>query len=249
MLVFIAPDRDRGIELERAVRQFLTWQSIQAEQDQLNLDTFQRNRVASGFKRADDTVAARIKETYSWLLVPAQDVTPGQPPGELHFEVSRIPGNGSHVEAASKRVVHEEKLITRWSPTLLRMELDRWLWKDSPDIGIKKLWEYLCTYCYLPRLKNVDVLLEAINGGVSRFDHNDFFSYAEAQDDATGRYRGLCLGDGAGSVQLNASSLLVKPEVAAKQLGADRMATTSPRNSGAIGSAAPLFVPGSPSRR
>lgn len=60
------------------------------------------------------------------------------------------------------KMIQMEQLITRWSPALLRMELDRWLWKEQQHIQIKRLWEYLSSYCYLPRLKNVDVLLDTI---------------------------------------------------------------------------------------
>ena len=37
------------------------------------------------------------------------------------------------------------------------MELDRWLWKDVLHLNVKKLWEYLCTYGYLPRLRDQEV--------------------------------------------------------------------------------------------
>jgi len=41
-------------------------------------------------------------------------------------------------------------------------ELDNLLWRDVDNISIKKLWEYLCTYCYLPRLASESVLEETI---------------------------------------------------------------------------------------
>ena len=47
------------------------------------------------------------------------------------------------------------------------MELDKLLWKERRDIQIKQLWEYLCTYCYLPRLAGYDVLEKAIRQGLA----------------------------------------------------------------------------------
>ena len=79
--------------------------------------------------------------------------------GAWQWEATRIPGDGSIPHRASRKLRDSEQLITRWSPALLRMELDRWLWKDVPHLGVKKLWEYLCTYGYLPRLQDLDVLL------------------------------------------------------------------------------------------
>ena len=67
--------------------------------------------------------------------------------------------------------------IVKWSPALLRMELDRWLWRDQDHVSVKKVWEVLCTYNYMPRLRDADVLLEAIREGLRS---RDYFAYATA---------------------------------------------------------------------
>lgn len=77
----------------------------------------------------------------------------------------------------------QEQLITKWAPALLLMELDDVLWKDKSCIQIKKLWEYLCTYCYLPRLADYSVLEDAIRMGVNS---SEYFALAAAYSD--GRY-------------------------------------------------------------
>ena len=46
----------------------------------------------------------------------------------------------------SKRLHHEEQLITELAPTRLRLELDRYLWQDRDHLELKKLWEYFATY-------------------------------------------------------------------------------------------------------
>jgi len=68
----------------------------------------------------------------------------------------------SIVSKAAKKMIQNEQVITSWAPALLQMFLDELLWKDSNDIQIKKLWEYLSTYCYLPRLASYAVLEDAI---------------------------------------------------------------------------------------
>ncbi len=96
------------------------------------------------------------------------------------------------------------------------MELDRTLWRDRDHIGTKELWSYLCSYLYLPRLRDREVLLRAVQEGTSTVVESDSFAYAEDYDEEKGRYAGLRLGGG-GSVVMDGSSLLVKPEVARRQ--------------------------------
>ena len=40
------------------------------------------------------------------------------------------------------------------------MELDNLLWQGVNQLEIKQLWEWLCTYCQLPKLASYDVLEE-----------------------------------------------------------------------------------------
>src|SRR5207248_3219744 len=166
MLVFVAPDAEAMEGLDLEVRRYLAWRSIVDEQEILNLDAHQRRQAQDSMKRADETVSLRLREAYSWLLVPAQEAG-----GAWQWEATRIPGDGSIPHRACRKLRDSEQLITRWSPALLRMELDRWLWKDVPHLGVKKLWEYLCTYGYLPRLQDQDVLLEAIAEGLRSRDY------------------------------------------------------------------------------
>lgn len=94
------------------------------------------------------------------------------------------------------------------------MELDRLLWKDQPHLNIKTLWQYLCTYLYLPRLVNETVLMRAISDGMPS---KDFFAYADRVDDK-GTYLGLKFGEGRATVNNDGFSVLVEPEVAQKQI-------------------------------
>ena len=165
-------------------------------------------------KRSNETVDLRLREAYSWLLVPVQEAG-----GAWQWEATRILGDGSIPHRASRKLRDSEQLITRWSPALLRMELDRWLWKDVPHLGVKKLWEYLCTYGYLPRLQDQDVLLEAIAAGLRS---RDYFGYAGSVS-PSGRYEGLIFGQAtlASALHLDELSVLVKPDVARAQQKAD----------------------------
>ena len=215
MLVFLAPDRERLLELEQAVRDWLAWSSIYQEREHLNLDAVQGRQVEKSMDKSDEAIAARIGETYIHLLIPTQEGT-----GPIEWTRVRLQGQESIIARAAKKLKAEGNLIPTWSPALLRRELDRWLWQDQPHLSVKQLWEYFCKYVYLPRLKDEGVLIDAIRQGVNSTAWQDFFAYASAVDQTTGRYIGLVAGQ-IPMVTLDGASVLVKPEVAAAQFAKD----------------------------
>jgi hypothetical protein len=101
--------------------------------------------------------------------------------------------------------------------------LDPYLWRDSDRIDLKKLWEYLAKYPYLPRLRDEQVLLNAVQEGVAALLWNENFAYATGWDEVRQRYLGLKAGEYITGT-LSSQSLLVKPEVAQQQIDADAAA-------------------------
>jgi hypothetical protein len=71
-LVFLAVDQTRLQDLEEAVRRYLAWESIVAEQVTLDLTPNQVKQAETQKASADGTVTARLPEAYQWLLVPVQ---------------------------------------------------------------------------------------------------------------------------------------------------------------------------------
>ncbi|MBX6764706.1 MAG: DUF499 domain-containing protein [Rubrobacteraceae bacterium] len=215
-LVFLAADARRLKDLEDRVRQLLAWSSIEAGAESLDLAPRAVRQAATKRQEAETAVEAQISEAWSWCLVPEQP----DPLGEVEWTELRAAGQDPIAVRAGKKLVSEEFLLPVLGPGRLKMELDRNLWREADHIGTRQLWEYLCTYLYLPRLKDRDVLLRAIQEGVSTIAASDVFAYAEAYDEETGRYIGLRLG-GAGSIVLDSSSVLIKPEVARRQIEAE----------------------------
>lgn len=221
MLAFVAPDRELLGALKQAVRWYLAWKSIQKDSELLNLDAAQNKETESSLQRAHETVDVRIQETYCWLLVPYIDRT--QDLKTIQFEVVRISGGDENiVEKAAKKMLQSEAVIERWAPALLRMELDNLLWRDADHIAIKTLWEYLCTYCYLPRLANVSVLEETIRQGLAS---TEYFAYAAGFDGT--RYMELRYNQPV--AEISHAGFLVKVEKAAAQIAAE---TASPGPAG-----------------
>jgi len=207
MLIFLAPDETEMDSLKEAVKQYLAWNSINDDREQLNLDAQQIRQVRTSLERAEETVELRVKEAYSWLLIPEQP----EPLGNIEIRASRISGSDNFYDRAANRLVTDGALIREWSPVILGMELDKYIWKEENDqweIKLKDLWDYLARYCYFPRLLDNDVFKQTISDGVNRIDAP--FAYAEGKDEQ-GHHIGV-LYQKMGRIYFNDESLLVHPE-------------------------------------
>jgi hypothetical protein len=210
MLVFIAPDQELISSLKHEVQRYLAWRSVKEDSQDLNLDAAQNRETDNNLKRSNETVDLRIIEAYCWLFVPYIDRDTDMK--TIVWEKTRISGGNDEIVAkAVKKLLHNEALITKWAPALLLMELDKLLWRDSNEISIKQLWDYLCTYCYLPRLVNYEVLENTILTGLNS---SEYFAIASAVVD--GRYVGLKYRQSVDTV--DKSELLVKVAIAGKQI-------------------------------
>jgi predicted AAA+ superfamily ATPase len=213
-LVFLAADKTRFQDLDEAVRRYLAWKSILEDKETLNLDPHQVRQAETQKQAADGAVAARLPETYQWLLAPEQ----GSPQAPVTWEANRLTGTEALAERASRKLRSQEAMIRGLGSTILRMHLDKVpLWPDD-HVEVNQLVEHFASYHYLPRLAGPDVLLEAIRSGLGLLTwETDTFAYAESFDEEAVRYRGLRAGEVV-NVSLDGGGLLVKPEVARKQL-------------------------------
>jgi uncharacterized protein len=218
MLVFLAPDKSRLEELRHGTREYLAWKSIEAEKETLNLDNFQSKQAETKRSQFDDVVTQRVGETFTWVLVPSQAVSAPT----ITWEETRVSGPDPLAVRVAKRLRNEEALITEYSGARLRMDLDRIpLWRGH-HVGLRQLWSDFSQYLYLPRLRDSAVLLNAVRSGVALLTWNpDSFAYASAFDEPTGRYSGLVAGQHA-AVVLDATSVIVKPDVAAGQIDGEK---------------------------
>ncbi len=93
---------------------------------------------------------------------------------------------------------------------------------------VRQLVEDFARYCYLPRLQRGDVLLNAIRDGIRLLTwERDSFAYAEGFDEGASRYRGIKAGQDA-FLTADDAGLLVKPEVARRQLDAEAASPPPP---------------------
>ena len=119
-LIFLAADRVRLQDLDEALRRYLAWQSILDGKLELNLDPHQVRQAETQHASADSAVAARLPETYQWVLAPTQK----DPRSPVKWQASRLSGSDPLAVRASKKLRADELLITSFGGTLVRKALD-----------------------------------------------------------------------------------------------------------------------------
>jgi hypothetical protein len=216
-VVFLAADKMRLQDLDEAARKFLAWESILDEKDTLDLSPHQVKQAETQKTAADGAVAARLPETYQWLLVPTQT----NPQSPVSWQIIRLSGNNGLAERASKKLRNDELLVVNFAASRLRMDLDRVPLRRGNHVGIRQLVEDFGQYLYLPRLQTTEVLLSAIRSGLALLTwEQDGFAYAEGYDESASRYRGLRAGVQVALAGEDAG-LLVRPDVARQQMDAE----------------------------
>ena len=213
-LVFLAADRVRLQDLYGAVCRYLAWESILNEREELNLDPRQTKQAEAQKASDDESVRMQLPETWQWLLVPTQNA----PDAAVEWKALSLKSAAGLAKRAYKRLVSEDMLVGALGPAILRKHMDEVpLWRGN-HVEARQLAEDFAQYIYLPRLHDVSVLLEAIGKGPGRLTWmQDAFAVAERYDEDAGRYEGLCAGEHV-AITEGSGSLLVKPEVALRQL-------------------------------
>jgi len=222
-VVYLAIDKSRLADLDEAVRRYLAWESILAEKEELDLSPHQQRQAATQRDAAHGAINARLPESYQWLLVPTQP----SPQGEIEWQALRLTGQDSLAVRASRKMKNDGLLNVIFAPALLRLELDRIpLWRGN-HVEVKQLAEDFARYIYLPRPRDASVLLDAIAEGPGQLLWmNDTFAYAEGYDEQNQRYRGLKGGQRITLHPENLTGLLVKPDVALRQIDSERPVPT-----------------------
>lgn len=245
-VVFLAADRARLDELLQAGCHFLAWESIkhdsEGDKPRLNLDSFQKRQAATQLENWNRTVDARMSETFQWLLVPVQQ----NAQSNLEWRPIRLTGQDALAVRASKKLRGESQMVPQYAATLLRGDMDKIpLWRGD-FVAVSQLVEDYARYLYLQRVKGPDVILGAIRDGLSLMMWTaESFAYADSWDEAKQRFMGL-QGGKAIFVTAESTGVLVKPEVASKQLEAERPkqepVSTGPGKTDPVG---PGVIPGS----
>ncbi len=249
MLVFVALDEDVHRGLVDAAKSYLAWKSIVDERRQLSLDEEQVRHATEARDKAQSMIVTLLSEGYRWAIVPVQEVR--QEGGKWKVGEERMkdvdiatglgPAGGSLAQRVGAALQKEEGLLLRWSPMFVKRELERWFWSQGLDhVGTRQFWdENLTRYPFFPRLRDREVLAQAIRDGATS---RDFFGYAVGYEG--GKYVGLSFGQRPPTVLFDEASVIVRKEVAERCVETPR-----PGASGGSPEPGPASGPATPARK
>ncbi|MBZ4613710.1 ATP-binding protein [Mycobacterium avium subsp. hominissuis] len=215
MLVYLAADEARLDELDSAVRDYLGWTHVLANEADLDLTQNQKNQATQRQTQADGTVNSRLLQTFTWALVPTQP-DPGAP---FAIRETKVEGQSPALaERVSRRLGNGGDLSIRQAAATIKLAIGKvpQIWKDG-HVSLGALWRLYSQYPYMPRLRDRRVLDEGIVD-MPLIWQTDAFALATGFDEAAGRYIGLWTPDDNGAAPAATDSLLlVRPDVAVKQ--------------------------------
>ena len=117
--------------------------------------------------------------------------------GPIELDAVRLDSPGDIGERVSRKMVNDGTLAERYPAVMLRHQLDTTLasrWEEG-DVSAGALWDDYAKYVYLPRLRDIDVLLAAVETGPSTVSwESEGFGVAAGIDEVLGRYLGLAVG-------------------------------------------------------
>ena len=211
-LLFLAADFDALERLKDQARTYLAWSSIvsDVENMRLNLDQIQAKQAKDQKAESDKALHRTVRDTYRWLLSPAQEVRKGRLDPKIVWDAVQVAATAPSLIAEVERLaVDNERLVTAWSPIHLKTILETWYFKDGvTEVGALKVWQDCCHYLYLPRLQSSLVYGEAVRIGA---ETEDFFGYASGKEGDA--YLGLVFGRSS-LTTVDADALLIRREQA-----------------------------------
>ena len=228
MLVFLAAEHRQLENLTSAMRAALAWAEIVQQIDRLNMTQSDSALAKAKLVEANETLKTRLKEAWCYLIYPVQESAHA----DVEWVSSKIPAQDGLLARASKKLVTDEGMLTDLGPSRLDRELQKYVWKDNSHLLLRDLWEYLNRYTYLPRVKNRDVLVRAVQAAVTSMLPGPF-AYAEKAE-AAGGYSGLLIDNVASPlVVIDSDSVIVRPEMAEAQRASADPSPSQPGNTSA----------------
>ena len=156
-----------------------------------------------------------------WVVFPVQD-DPREP---LALSASKITGSGPIATAITEKLRREEALIPLLDASYLNDVLSQELsavWESDDEVSVKTLWEWFTKFPYMLRLKNRQVLDDAVAGAPLSMSPTFAVARGKGPD---GSYVGLIIPpDNNAQFTVTDNTLLVSLEKARKQVEAEEAA-------------------------
>ena len=213
-LLFLTAKKDEIRTLHDAVRKYLAWYSILNGDRRLALQGDRAGTAQASLRSAESEMRNALTDAYRWTLAPVQD---DPQKAEYRMHVMQTPrSDGDIVEAAFRKCIEEEQLVTQISPSALSTLLEQYIWINetySEHVTVNTLWDMLTSNVYLPRLRYKSVLQQCILEGAEQ----RAFGYASAYRDD--RYRNVSYGSSQsalGELAEDAEAVLIHPAKASE---------------------------------
>ena len=222
--------------LKRSIRPYLAWHSIiNGERRIQNLKGDRRRQATASLTTSGRELGNALVKAYRWALAPKQP-DPIQDDYQWIQLDTDVGQDGKIVESAFAVLVKEELLIEKVSPSKLDRTLREYVWNNTNygnHIKINDFWDMLAKHVYLPRLKNISVLLECIKQGVPERAFGYAKSYDasglhENEDGGKGIYAGSRFGEDLGFEMVDATGLLVNPSMVQQEVEESTEETPDP---------------------
>ena len=213
MLLFLAGEKAGIDSLKKLQRRLMAWTKLSDEREDRNLDRKQIEEVEKNVNDLDKSVKTQISMAYCMLIEPTLIEETDR---EIDWRAIDLQcAQMNNIDALTKRLTDFETVVRTYSAGTLSNELDKHLFKRSPRVTLRDLWEYFTQYLYAPRLYDRKVLMDAVREGVLE----GFFGLADHFDELTGEYADLRFGQ---PIEIEAlDELVVRREEAEAQLRAD----------------------------
>lgn len=222
-LVFLAPDLTAAGGVNEAMRKKLAWESILADKDGLNLLQSDIALATRNLAEAERTLDARVREAWCYLILPVQET----PQDDVIWEATKVVAQDGILSQIGKKLVSSEGVFVEIGARRLFSVLSRFVWTEKPHLSISEVWEFCNRFTYLPRLRDKEVLRGAIIKAVTEIIPGPFAFAEEANKDC--RYDGLLVSQAQPDrILIDSRSVIVKPEVAARQRKEDEASRTIP---------------------
>ncbi len=217
-LLFLAPRRDEVRHLDRVVRNYLAWTSVQSGDRRIeNLEGDRRRQVVESVRQAAAEVRSALVNAYRWAMAPFQP----DPQNSSKFDMNPWAINAQDtaliVESAFAKFIEEEALVDSLSPAALHAMLDQYIWNSGRDhIGIDELWDMMTANVYMHRLRNKSVLIDCIERGVpeAKFGYAEGYNPNADADQYNDIRFGEPMDEGLFGIADPGHGLLVNPEMA-----------------------------------
>jgi len=170
-LIFLAPDKQRSIDVLDAARRLLALRNI--DEDQTTKKRFtdeQKKDLASRLKEAEARLPGAISSAYRYVIVP----TANKVLRSFDMGISTLSAGELLSNKAIEILKDNDQLLDKLDPSVMIGQ--RWkLWpEDKEVIHVPTLANYFSTLTHLPALISLHVLQETMAKGVER----GLFAYA-----------------------------------------------------------------------